>query len=142
VAVVLTGVVAVAWAHRSRPVWPAATQLVCRRPPESQVIVARTVVKNQLARRVSVERMPLLDAVESFRRANGEDGLECVTRGLPGRSVQEKLCRQVIRYVSAAEAEMRAEGWTSDAPGYAAELEAEFERRLAAGEFPPEPVAE
>lgn len=141
--VALTGAVAVAWAYRApapaRPV-PHESQL-CPAPPEAQASWQRGRVKRQLARRVIAERIPLPEAAELFRRANGEDGLVVLARGTSGRSMREKLCHQVIMYTAEAEAEMRAEGWTSCAWD-TAELEADFKRRLAAGEFPPEPGAE
>src|SRR4051794_13104229 len=68
--------------------------------PEADVIQRRALVKNQLARRVAAERTPLLTAAEWFGQANGEDGTETLVRGMPGRSVREKLCRQVILFVA------------------------------------------
>lgn len=142
VAVALTGVIAITWVHRTPPTRPAAREFHCPAPPEVQSTSRRLVVKEQLARRVVMERMALLEAAELFRRANGEDGLAALARGGPGRSVREKLCRQVVAYAVGAEAEMRAEGYTSCVWGVAADLEAEFQRRLAAGDFPPEPGME
>ena len=142
--VALTGAVAVAWAYRApAPARPVPHEsLLCPVPSEAQASLYRMRVKSLLARRVLAERIPLLEAAELFRRANGEDGLAALVRSTPGRSVREKLCRQVISYAAVAEAEMRTEGCTSCVWGVAADLEADFNRRLTAGEFPPEPGAE
>lgn len=141
IAAALTGLVAIAWAHRTPPVRRGAVPtLVCPAPPEAHASSCRVTLKNQLIRRVLAERMSLLSAAELFRHANGDDGMAGLVRGLPGRSVREKLCYQVVRYAITVEAEMRDEG--REPNGWGGELEAEFERRCATGDFPPEPVAE
>lgn len=141
IAAVLTGLVAVAWAYRTPPVrHGTATGRVSPAAPEAEASSCRSVVKHQLIRQVLAGRVPLLDAAELFRRANGGDGLVGLVRGMPGRSVREKLCYQVIRYALAAETEMLADGHEPN--GWRTELEAEFVRRNAAGEFPPEPGME
>jgi hypothetical protein len=55
-----------------------------------------------------------------------------------GRSVREKLCRQVIDYVSVIEDEMAAAGQAPGDPRTSDRLRRELDCRLAAGEFPPE----
>lgn len=140
-AAALTGLVAVAWAHRTPPARHGATvSRVHPAGPEAEASSRRAAVKHQLTRRVLAERMPLPAAAELFRRANGDDGIANLALGLPGRSLRERLSLQVVKYALAVEAEMRAEGHEPN--GWAAELEAEFLRRQAAGEFPPEPGAE
>jgi hypothetical protein len=113
--------------------------MVLSAPPEVAVLVQRAHAKSRLARRVIAERTPLLDAAELFRRANGEDGMLALVDMVEGRSVREKLCRQVIYYVAGAENEMEHEGRVRTGPRVSAELQAELDRRLAAGELPPEP---
>ncbi|MBN9120060.1 MAG: hypothetical protein J0I06_13000 [Planctomycetes bacterium] len=108
-------------------------------PPEAAMLEQRSRVKFALARRLIAERPPLLAAAEWFEQVNGEDGTETLVRSVPGRSVREKLCRQVILYVIAVEGELRREGSLPTGPRASEELQAEFDRRLAAGEFPPEP---
>ncbi|MBN9120059.1 MAG: hypothetical protein J0I06_12995 [Planctomycetes bacterium] len=120
--------------QRQRP-----TELVLPVSPEVTAIERRTLVKCQLARRAVTERTSLLAAAEWFEQVNGEDGMEALVRTIPGRSVREKLCRQVIVYVISAEDEMEREGALPTGPRASEELQAEFDRRLAAGEFPPEP---
>jgi hypothetical protein len=108
--------------------------------PEADAARRRIGVKNNLARRIIAERIALLEAVDLFYDANGEDGINAVARSIPGHSIREKLCRQVIGYVGSVETELEREGGTglSD-PRWSAVLRAEFDRLLAAGEFPPEP---
>lgn len=115
------------------------TNLVHPASPECEIMHRRGLVKCRLARRIAAERTPLPVAVEWFDRANGDDGMEALARFVPGRSVREKLCRQVIEYVVLAEAEWQQEGGSLPEPRASAELQAELDRRLAAGEFPPEP---
>lgn len=141
IAAVLTGLVAVAWAHRTPPARTGAAPGRFSPPtPEAEASACRSSVKHQLIRQVLDGRMPLLDAAELFRRANGDDGLTSLVRGLPGRSVREKLCYQVVRYALAAETDIRASGHEPN--GWGTELEAEFALRCATGEFPPEPGME
>lgn len=143
VAVALTGAVAITWAHRT----PLArhishTRLQSPPAPEADAAARRSLVKYQLVRQLVAQRVPLLEAVEQFRRANGEDGLASLRVGQPGRSVREKLCRQVISYAQVAEAEMRNEGQLPTSSRVTEEWQTEFDDRLTAGEFPPEPGAE
>jgi hypothetical protein len=118
------------------------TTLLQQSPPEVAVLERRIRVKNQLARRVVAERTPLLEAAEWFQQANGEDGMEALIRAMAGRSVREKLCRQVVCFVVDVEEEMEQEGYVPTGPRVSLELRAEFDRLLAAGAFPPEPGME
>jgi hypothetical protein len=111
-------------------------------PNEGLVIQHRVIAKNQLARRIVAERIPLLEAAEMFRQMNGEEGMALVTSVPGGRSVREKLCRQVIRYVSVAETDLENEGQIVTGPRVSDALKDELDRRIAAGEFPPEPGIE
>ena len=113
--------------------------LVAPSPPEVALLDNRLRVKNQMARRIVVDRTPLLEAAEWFRQVNDEDGIEGLIRTTPGRSVREKLCRQVIRFVVTAEEEMGQEGYSLSASSASAELSAELDRLLVAGALPPEP---
>jgi hypothetical protein len=70
---------------------------------------------------------------------NGEDGTALLVRAVRGRSVREKLCRQVIMYVAGAEDDMQQEGHILSDPRVSAELQTELDRLLAVGELPPEP---
>jgi len=108
-------------------------------PPEATAIGRRTDAKLQLARRLIIERLPLLDVAEQFAVVNGEYGMRDLIVGGQGRSVREKLCRQVIVYVILVEEEMKEEGHSWSGPRVSEELQRELDRRLAAGEFPPEP---
>lgn len=111
-------------------------------PPEAAAIEQRTLAKRQLARRLLAERTPLLDAAELFNLVNGEEGTLHLTRSVPGRSLREKLCRQVISYVECAERDMECEGYPRAAVPVSDELQRELDRRLAAGEFAADPVLE
>jgi hypothetical protein len=119
---------------------PPAHQSVIYDPgAEASVIRQRILIKRQLAERVLTERIPLLEAAELFRQANGPDGLDGLARSrVPGRSVREKLCRQVIGYVEMAEEDRAAAGRARPHPLVSGVLRAELERRIAAGEFPPD----
>jgi hypothetical protein len=110
-----------------------------RTPHEVKVMQLRTQAKHDLARRVIAERTALLVAAEEFYTANGDEGMLNLLRTVPGRSVREKLCRQVIAYVRASECEMEREGhrWTDPRPS--ASLQRELDELLAAGKLPPEP---
>ena len=108
-------------------------------PAEVEAIDSRLRAKNQLARRIATERMPILKAAELFRQANGEDGLAALVYSVPGRSVREKLCRQVIDFVRAAERDFQREGHPLSTPHVSVELQADLDRLLVAGELPPEP---
>jgi hypothetical protein len=110
-------------------------------PPEAVVLERRTRAKSLLARRVIAERIPLLDAAEMFREANGEEGMRLVAT-VRGRSVREKLCRQVISFVCGAETEMEEDGHTPAGSRASVVLEKELGLRIAAGEFPPDPGCE
>ena len=146
-ALMLPAVVAIAGAalvlgrYREPPVRtePGSFDLVEFAPPEVAVLGERTHLKSRLARRVIAERTPLLEAAELFRRANGEGGMQTLVNSVPGRSLREKLCRQVIFYVTTAEVEMERQGRARPGPLVSAALQAEFDRRLAAGGFPPDP---
>lgn len=108
--------------------------------PGCDAIRHRLIVKDRLARRIIVERIALLEAAELFRAANGDDGLVALARGIPGHSIREKLCIQVINYVFSVENDMARDGEPlPSGPRWSAVLRAEFDRRRAAGEFPPEP---
>ena len=122
---------------RSR--WPRVNQDA---PPESVAALRRTESKTHLARRVVVEQIPLLTAAEMFRQINGDEGMRLLALAVEGCSDRERLCRQVIGYVIAAEAQMEREGSPVPEPRTSAVLRAEFDRRLAAGEFLPESEAE
>jgi hypothetical protein len=111
-------------------------------PPEIAEIERRSRVKNHLARRVIEERIPLSEAIKLFDTANGEDGTLCLTLSVPGRSTRERLCRQVILYVLSLESEMEQQGRVWTGTRVSEELQADLDRRLAAGEFPPEPAAQ
>jgi hypothetical protein len=110
-------------------------------PPEVEEVVRRLRTKRLLARRVIEEKVPLLEAAELFRAANGERGMRTLL-AIPGRSERERLCRQVIIYVAQREEELKAEGQTPAEPAASVLLERELTRRMAAGEFPPEPQPE
>ena len=118
------------------------TTLLEPSPPEVAVLERRMRVKSQLARRIVAERTLLLEAAEWFRQANGEDGVESLIRTMAGRSVREKLCRQVVIFVADAEHDMEQEGNAPTGPRVSLELQAEFDQLLAAGAFPPEPGME
>ena len=120
----------------------AATVRGIPAPPEVAEIEQRTRVKTHLARRVVEERIPLPEAIKLFDVANGEDGTVCLTLSVPGRSNRERLCRQVILYVISLEADMETRGHVWTGPRASDELQADLDRRLAAGEFPPEPNAQ
>jgi len=107
-------------------------------PPEIAEIEQRTRVKYHLARRVVEEHIPLLEAIKLFDAANGEDGTVCLTLSVPGRSVWEKRCRQVILYALSVENDMESRGHVWTGVRVSKELQADLDRRLAAGEFPPE----
>ena len=143
VAVTITAAVAITWAYRNPPAYRAPrAQFHAPPAPESSAAAHRARVKGQLARQLVAQRVPLLYAVEQFRLANDEDGLAVLTVGMRGRSVREKLCRQVISYARVAEAEMRDQGHLPSSSRVAEEWQAEFDCRLGAGEFPPEPGVE
>jgi hypothetical protein len=138
VALVL-GAVAVLYTGRpARRPAPAPT-LVSRPSPEQMAFEQRALVRAHLARRVVAERIPLLEAAELFGQANGEAGMANLVRFMPGRSVREKLCRQVVDYVAAAEDEMARGGHVWTGPRLSEQFRGELDRRLAAGEFPPDP---
>jgi hypothetical protein len=116
-----------------------ASETVSEPPPVLTTIESRTVAKRQLAHRVIAERIPLLEAAEMFRLANGEDGMQRLTWQITmGATMRERLCRQVIAYVSGVEDDMEAAGHAPTNPPVSALLQAELDRRLAAGEFAPE----
>jgi hypothetical protein len=108
-------------------------------PPEVAEFEQRTRVKSHLARRIIAERIPLLEAVELFAEVNGEEGTASLILSVPGRSVREKLCRQVILYVVATENEMEKQGHVWTGTRASEELQAERDRLLAAGALPPDP---
>jgi hypothetical protein len=113
-------------------------------PPSPEVVAIqhRLELKCRLARQLVFDPVPLLSAAEMFRAANGEGGMDVLVQAVPGRSVREKLCRQVIHFVSGAEWEMACEGRSLPDPRASAALQAELDRLLAAGELPPEPGLE
>lgn len=111
-------------------------------PPESLAMQQRWRVKSDLARRIITERIPLLEAAKLFGEVNGEDGLQNLTLAHPERSVHELLCRQAVGYVEAEERQMEREGYTFGDPRVSRELRREFDRRMAAGEFPPSSTRE
>jgi hypothetical protein len=112
-----------------RPEWALESN-----PAGHEAVAAqrRSLMLHRLARRIIAERIPLLEAAELFREANGKAGLEALVRAMPGRSLREKLCRQVIHFVV-------AETEAATAPRVSEALQDELDRRLVAGEFPPEP---
>jgi hypothetical protein len=111
-------------------------------PPESFAIQQRTLAKRQITRRLIAERIPLLDAAEMFRQANGEEGMKYLRFGALGGSIREKLCRQVIDYVLVIERE--SQGATQPVPDIpvADALQAELNHLLAVGELSPEQETE
>ena len=108
-------------------------------PAQTQMYEERSRMKIGLAQRIIAERIPLLDAAEMFRHANEGDAMHNLLRGTPGRSVREKLCRQAISFVSAVEAETEFAEPASPGRPVSTVLQAELDRRIAAGEFPPDP---
>lgn len=121
------------WAKRE-PV----SNLLSPVPPETLAMQERWRVKYDLARRIIAERIPLLEAVELFRRANGEDGLHNLAVSHPGQSIHVLLCRQVIEFVATKERDMAEEGHSLTGPRVSECLRREFDWRTAAGEFPSE----
>ena len=115
------------------------SSLLAPAPPETLVLRERWRIKKDLARRITAERIPLLEAAELFREANGEDGLHYLSLSNPNHSLHELLCRQVIDYVAAAEREMEAEGRTWIGTRVSEELQRELDLRIAAGQFPRPP---
>lgn len=111
-------------------------------PPEVTVMEQRSRVKNHLARRVIEQRVPLPEAIKLFDAANGEDGTVSLILSVPGRSVREKLCRQVILYVISVENDMENRGHAWTGPRVSEELQAELDRLLASGAFSSEPDAQ
>lgn len=110
--------------------------------PEIAEMQQRIRIKNDIARRVIEQRIPLPEAIKLFDTVNGGDGTANVILFLPGRSMRERLCHQVILYVRSVESEMERGGHVWSDPRASDELQADFDRRLAAGEFPPEPDAQ
>lgn len=115
-------------------------ETVLSAPPEVETANRRTAVKCHLARRAVVERQSLLELAELFDQVNGEEGTRILLlHSMPGRSIREKLCRQVITFVRIAERDLQEEGHSLAEPLLSTTLQDEFDRRRAAGEFPPEP---
>lgn len=106
-------------------------------PPEVEAIQRRCLIKRDLARRIIAERLPLLQAAELFREVNGEDGLHTLALTGLDRSINELLCRQVIEYLATEEREMEQAGCVWTGTRWSEELRQDFDRRMAAGEFPP-----
>ena len=133
------------WEHWRPPVRSRVPQdptVLIETPDEVRLLQYRSQAKARLAQRVIAERIPLPEAAELFREANGEAGMANLRCGMYGRSVREKLCRQVIMFVAAAEYEMELAGQSGARPPVSGVLREELDRRLAAGEFPPEPGVE
>jgi hypothetical protein len=121
------------------PLVVPSSEIALEPPPEVVAIQRRTLAKRQLAFRIIAERTALLEAAEMFRLANGEDGMDCLARnGTQECSIREKLCRQVIEYVSVAEAELESAGQAPIGPPLSALFQDELDCRLAAGAFGPE----
>jgi hypothetical protein len=120
----------------------AADRSTSGQPPPEEVLAAqrRSRVKIELAQRIVVERLGLLEAAELFRLANGDAGLRNLTCApVPGRSAREKLCEQVISWVELAESDLADAGHRIPEPRPSELLRAELECRIRAGEFPPDP---
>jgi hypothetical protein len=138
--VVIAGVILYFWDSRGAPRTERTRSHAEQLPPEVEATNRRTAVKNHLARRAVIERQSLLEVAELFDQVNGEEGTKILMRPtLPGRSIREKLCRQVIAFVRIAEHNLQNEGHSSSEPLLSVAMQAELDRRLAAGEFPPEP---
>lgn len=125
-------------AHSRRPVITHCSAP----PPEIAEMQQRIRIKNDIARRVIEQRIPLPEAIKLFDAVNGGDGTTNAILFLPGCSMRERLCRQVILYVRSVETEMEKEGHVWPGQRVSDELQADFDRRLAAGEFPPESDAQ
>lgn len=94
---------------------------------------ASSRAKREAALRVIRERLPLLEAAGLFRAANGSAGLQRLRTALPGETVLEQLCRQVISYVAAIEAEPT--GPVPEGPAYTPVLAGELEQLRADGQL-------
>ncbi|HJZ58649.1 MAG TPA: hypothetical protein VKE74_27150 [Gemmataceae bacterium] len=115
---------------------PGRHSIPCQPPLEAHAeYMARSRAKNVVADAVLAGRLSLIDAAAAFHRIDGEKVPQIVAM-IPGRSLKEKLCREVIFYVSVNEYT------TSGSDDVTRRLEEELECRLAAGEFGPEAVAE
>lgn len=105
-------------------------------PPDRSLdpLHASSRAKRDAAFRVIRDRLSLLEAAELFRVANGPEGVKRLNL-LPGRTIRERLCRQVIWYVTVIEAERTGAGEGTHEASHVASLMKELERLQAADEL-------
>jgi hypothetical protein len=117
----------------NKPISPAETPELSR--PASEVVILRAIAKNQVAREVAAGRNSLPEAAGLFRALDrlapesapasewfGDD----LPPNIPGRTDEERLCRQVVAYVRVA----LRDGPADVAAAVVARLEAEFREEL------------
>ena len=127
-------------AERARPGWwrlwgraaRSATRLQLVEPPrpECEVAVRRIKAKAEVSRKLCRGELSLFEAGAWFRDLNAEpaDGPERYVRRLPGGSLNEKTCRQVILW---ATGQLAHEAPESQVLAFRCRLEEELERHLA-----------
>src|SRR5262245_4691846 len=111
-----------------------------RGPEDTSAVVERCAEKHRLAAEVLEGRLGLLEAATHFRDLNEQPPpflWERFRDRFPGRSDDERHCRQVIAFVKAALPEYRGAD-----PAPVARLEAELEELLRQGDLRlPRPTA-
>jgi hypothetical protein len=87
----------------------------------------RLAIKREVAQRVLAEEMTLLEAAAQFRKANQLPGqvADHSLAFVPGRTEEERLCRQVIAWVSSTSGQQ-----DSDQEATVARLNSELDEHL------------
>ena len=107
----------------------ADTTLVLEAPPESAICERRCAAKLQVVARIVAGELDLFEAAAHFRYLNHEplEYPQLGYRELPGKTDEEKLCRQVISWVNS---DQRDKAPSSEVERLVADLEAALESRL------------